>query len=193
MTVNRPSIVKDESPSIAERFNRPYGRKRYRFDLAISADQLKDQLKRDTSALAGIPFMQKPFKGKVEESCFQIAWGRNNTRNSMAPVAVGKIIPNGEACAVEFEFEVEILTRASFIFIFIILFVVLLNAFIFSAPSVTVKNQIELGILGVVTPVAVVIGCFVGIRMGQNDIAKILKYFRDLPGSKESSPVLLIE
>jgi len=190
---NRPSIIEDQSPSIAERFNRPYGRTRYRFDLPISAQQLREQLKRDTSAIAGIPFMQKPFKGRIEENTFEITWGRNNTRNSVAPAAQGKIIDKGEHCAVEFHFNLDIKTRATFIFISITLLFVLCNTFIFSASSITPNNKMGLLVVCVVTPLAILIGSLVGIKMGKNDIQKILGYFRAIPGSVESTPTLLIE
>ncbi|MBK9617849.1 MAG: hypothetical protein IPO31_01525 [Candidatus Obscuribacter sp.] len=193
LTDYQPKIIQDDKPSIAERLGKPYGRKRYRFDLPISAQQLKEQLKRDTSAIAGIPFMQKPFRGKIEEDTFEIAWGRNNTRNSVAPIAQGKIIAKGEHCAAEFDFDVDMKTRATFIFISILLLFVLSNAFIFSASSITLSNKMGLLIVCVVTPLAILIGSFVGIKMGQNDIQKILDYFRAIPGSAESNPARLIE
>lgn len=137
--------------------------------------------------------MQKPFRGKIEENTFEIAWGRNNTRNSVAPTAQGKIIAKGEHCAVEFDFNVDMKTRATFIFISIMLLFVLLNAFIFSASSITLGNKMGLLVVCVVTPLAILIGSFVGIKMGKNDVQKILDYFRAIPGSVESTPALLIE
>jgi hypothetical protein len=137
--------------------------------------------------------MQKPFRGKIEEDTFEIAWGRNNTRNSVAPIAQGKIIAKGEQCAAEFDFDVDMKTRATFIFISIMLLLVLSNAFIFSASSITLSNKMGLLIVGVVTPLAILIGSFVGIKMGKNDIQKILDYFRAIPGSAESNPARLIE
>ncbi|MBK7836305.1 MAG: hypothetical protein IPJ49_01150 [Candidatus Obscuribacter sp.] len=192
MTDYQPKIIQDDKPSIAE-FRQALRTQKISIRLTDICSATKRTTQKGYQRHCWYPFYAKPFRGKIEENTFEIAWGRNNTRNSVAPTAQGKIIAKGEHCAVEFDFNVDMKTRATFIFISIMLLFVLSNAFIFSASSITLSNKMGLLIVCVVTPLAILIGSFVGIKMGQNDIQKILDYFRAIPGSAESNPARLIE
>lgn len=192
MKDNRPSIIEDQSPSIAERFNRPYGRQRYCFEVPMSAQELRAKLAGDTRRFYRLS-ARKTFTGELTPQGFELMWGRGFRRNSLAPVAYGTITSLGNGCAVEIEFNFRKYTRISYIAM------LLLIAWLASSlvlQHLSDGTDMGHGLLPVILVAALVIlipGNIFAISMGKKDVQKILNYFQEIPGSVEKTKSMLID
>jgi len=190
---DRPSIIEDQSLSIAERFKTPYGRQRYCFELPMPAQELRAKLDGDTNRFSYFALGRKTFIGSFTPQGFELMWGRGFRRNSLAPVAYGTITSLGDSCAVAIDFNFHKSTRISFIAVLIMTIWFTSSICLQHWSDGSDMSQGLVPIVLVITAVIFLAGNFVGMSMGKKDMQKILNYFREIPGSVESSKSMLTD
>jgi hypothetical protein len=168
----------------------PYGKFVYRFDVGMPLDQLIAKLKADKAEMLSMDMMmrRKPFCGTINSDSFTLTWLKKYTKNSWAPVAVGRMVSMGDRTRVDISFRLHV-----FVMVFTWVWIVFASTAAVTAIVASDSKNNAFGYFSALFPVFGIIVTLIGSFMGRADQSAVLTYFNELSDTYYCEQNKLIE